>query len=102
MGLRIWSNKANYVTTIYSVNLAPGFSGKELRAIMPKGAKMYEVDNSANGTNEANMTGGTVTKVDQSNLNSIFSSGSSDGNGNGLYTSNDKYLKGVMHIQHTK
>lgn len=102
LGLRIWSNKANYVTTIYSVNLAPGFSGQELRAIMPKGAKMYEVDNSANGTNEANMTGGTVTDVDQSNLNSIFSSGSSDGNGNGLYTSNDKYLKGVMHIQHTK
>jgi prepilin-type N-terminal cleavage/methylation domain-containing protein len=86
IGLRIWGNTGT-ASRFYSVNYAPGFRKSELQAIMPVGAKMYEL----------NQTGeDTVLGLDQTNLNQgLFGiTGYSNGNGNasGYY--------GVMDIQH--
>jgi hypothetical protein len=96
IGLRLWSDLASEVK-FYSVNYAPGFTKQELQAIMPSGAKMYELGNGYNndGTGEAAVSG-----VDQTHLNTgLFGSkGYSDGDGNG----NSSGYKGVMGIQHLR
>jgi hypothetical protein len=86
IGLRIWGDTGTS-SRFYSVNYAPGFRKSELQAIMPTGAKMYEL----NQTQED-----TVLGLDQTNLNQgLFGvTGISDGNGN-----NSGY-SGVMSIQH--
>ena len=86
IGLRIWGDLGT-ASRFYSVNYAPGFRKSELQAIMPVGAKMYEL----------NQTGeDTVLGLDQTYLNQgLFGiTGYSNGNGNasGYY--------GVMDIQH--
>lgn len=94
MGLRIWSNKLGlntsdpYSVKVYSVELAPGFSKKELQAIMPKDAKMYELTD----TQEENLSGLDITGLN----NTLFNGGNSDGNGNDTGITN-----GVMGIQRT-
>ena len=106
LGLRIWGNTGEkYKVSFYNVELVPGFSAKELKAIMPKGAKMYEIDE----TGEEKQMG--TAGISQSTINSnkglnngLFGSGgSSDGDGNGLYeatvSSGDK---GVMYLQKTR
>ena len=98
IGLRLWSDLASEVK-FYSVNYAPGFTKQELQAIMPSGAKMYELGNGYNndGTGEAAVSG-----VDQTHLNTgLFGSTGkdySDGEGNG----NSSGYRGVMGIQHLR
>jgi|GEM_PF-1336095 len=98
IGLRLWSDLASEVK-FYSVNYAPGFTKQELQAIMPSGAKMYELGNGYNndGTGETAVSG-----VDQTHLNTeLFKNTGknySDGEGNG----NSSGYRGVMGIQHLR
>jgi len=87
LGLRIWGGVSTS-TKFYSVNYAPGFKKCELQAIMPAGARMYELADT--GEEE-------VSTVNQKELNKgLFGSntGYSSGGGNGSGYS------GVMSIQH--
>ncbi|MDO5116799.1 MAG: type II secretion system protein [Synergistaceae bacterium] len=93
IGLRIWSNRLGldssdpYSVTVYGVELAPGFSKKELQAIMPAGAKIYEAED----TKEKNLS-----NIELGKNSSLFVSGDkSDGRGNGT-----DIADGVMGIQY--
>ena len=100
IGLRIWSNKLGlsstdpYSVKVYKVELAPGFSKKELRAIMPADAKMYELTE----TGETNLSGVVQTDLNKElfklNKNNKYASDGS-GNGSGI-------TDGVMGIQRGK
>jgi prepilin-type N-terminal cleavage/methylation domain-containing protein len=86
IGLRIWGG-AGAQTRFYSVNYAPGFTKAELQAIMPSGAKMYELTD----TKESEVLG-----VNQTNLNNGLFGPSKQSNGSG----NGGGYAGVMGIQH--
>lgn len=44
IGVRVWSAKQTQIgVKFYEINMAPGFCGDELKAIMPKGSRLYEV-----------------------------------------------------------
>lgn len=107
LGLRVWGNTGEeYKISFYNVELVPGFSANELKAIMPKGAKMYEIGDTGEKT-QMNDAGFSSTIISSNeNLNSgLFGSndGSSDGNGNGLYGGSvTSGGKGVMYLQKTK
>lgn len=108
VGLRLWNT--NSKSQIFSVNYAPGFSKAELQAIMPAGAKMYEINDgyTVNGATIKNGTGepkvlksnNDYEYVQQDHLNKgLFGTDDnsySDGQGNG-----SKKI-GVMAIQHLK
>lgn len=99
LGLRIWQTDKDDTTNvqIYSVNYAPGFTKKELQAIMPEGAKMYETNETGQDDyyTDAAIRLQYKTLHGNGNMNGkLFSNSKSDGVGNGTN------LKGVMQIQH--
>ena len=89
IGIRAWGHKNKTTEVkIYSLNFGPGFRKSELLAIMPLGARMYEL----NDTNETNILGSAQENLNKGLFGSI--AGFSAGNGNGSGYS------GVMDIQH--
>lgn len=92
LGLRIWSNNekvSSYDVKVYNIDLAPGFSKKELQAIMPEGSKMYEMSDTGetanlDGSKQKNLNKGLFGATEHSN---------GDGNESGV-------TNGVMGIQH--
>ena len=43
IGFRVWGSAIKEGTKLYNITLAPGFTKTELRAILPAGAKLYEL-----------------------------------------------------------
>jgi len=86
IGLRIWGGTGAQ-TRFYSVNYAPGFTKAELQAIMPSGAKMYEMSD----TNESLVSGVNQAKLNEGLFGTTkYSNGAGNGSG----------YAGVMGIQH--
>ncbi|MDO4548588.1 MAG: hypothetical protein Q4D04_10845 [Clostridia bacterium] len=105
LGLRIWTNtKSPYKVYFYGVDFAPGFSANELKAIMPKEAKMYEISQTGEETQmqDAGISDGVIALSRGLNNKLFGSSGKSDGDGNGLYVSVTSGDKGVMYLQNKK
>ena len=96
IGIRIWdSERVGNPTTaaqIHNITLAPGFTRKELQAILPKGAKLYELneilkdDEYADVRSNPNRYGFTGESEVTGSYNDIFEgldNDKSDGKGNG-------------------
>lgn len=89
IGIRAWGHKNKTTEVkIYSLNFGPGFRKSELLAIMPLGARMYEL----NDTNETNILGSAQENLNKGLFGSIAGFSAGDGNGSGY--------SGVMDIQH--
>lgn len=106
-GIRIWGGNENSVgVKVYNIDLAPGFSKKELQAIMPAGASVYtmqdlttaaEKDLIKNNPDEYGYENfGDFNSTDENNILFGKKDGSSDGNGNSSGIKN-----GIMGIQYT-
>lgn len=89
IGLRVWGpNKEITEVKFYSVNFAPGFRKSELLAIMPQGARMYEL----NDTGETKILGQAQENLNEGLFGSAAGFSAGNGNGSGYF--------GVMGIQH--
>jgi hypothetical protein len=91
-GLSMMEGKDNMNLTVYSINLAPGFTDGELRAILPAGARMlnpaeiYPPETSITpdyiNPRKGQILGGETSKRPDLNLHLFGPAGASDGRGN--------------------
>ena len=87
IGFSTWSNeKKEFSSTVYELELAPGFTMEELKAIVPKDGKMYNIGDIGDSKPDG---------VSQALLNTIFYFAISDGTGN-----KGRFTDGVVGIQH--
>ena len=87
IGFSTWSNeKKEFSSTVYELELAPGFTMEELKAIVPKYGKMYNIDEIGDSAPDG---------VSQALLNTIFYFSISNGTGN-----NGRFTDGAVGIQH--
>ncbi|MCC8058777.1 hypothetical protein [Cloacibacillus sp.] len=117
IGIRIWNSKNEEAgVTIYEINMAPGFCDSELKALLPKGARIYETKEAysngdwdklseedkndkfswKNGTDE-NLNG----KVLEKSSFRLTGTLASDGEGNDKDTKEEDRNIGIMDIRHT-
>ncbi len=87
IGFSTWSNeKKEFSSTVYELELAPGFTMEELKAIVPKYGKMYNIGDIGDSAPDG---------VSQALLNTIFYFSISNGTGN-----NGRFTDGAVGIQH--
>ena len=101
LGINVWVNDIGNIKDIgmklFEFNLAPGFSKAELKAIMPKGAKMYELSDLVGSDWQSNYP--WLNSGNQNMNSALFSGASSNGDGNGsIYTKRGSGIMGLQHI----
>lgn len=101
VGFRVWNASIENGAKIFNLTLAPGFTKEELRAILPKGAKLYEFSDVLSESDYEEIKknpmeyGFSSYEEVTRKFNEILSGSASDGKGNGSGITN-----GVNGIQY--